>query len=461
MNNRLTRLLSAPLFKQLCIIQNCTLRTKNRVFLIRITVNDYVNGKRILIHCKSRSEASKRKSEEQTKTINAARCSRRIQTTLTAAQLKEAESYFNRLAPKYTLSEAVDYFLRHFHALDFQITLSEASTKFRTAMEGVVRDRTLKQLKSCLGQFDRFTNNSHVHEVTSETVERFLQSLLARNGTDKASRRTWNSVRGSLHQFFEWCRKKPQRYVSANPVVDVKRFEVDNDHVEVLTVKQCRELMEHVAEFKDGRLVRYFALALFAGVRPAGELKKLADNPELVDLRNRVIRITPATSRTGKGRQIPIRPNLLKWLKRFPGEILPVNAENELNAIRKTFTLSYDVCRRTFISMHVGAFKSFADAAFESGNSEKIIRDYYLNTSSHTQVKAFWKIEPKKVRANSGEIREENRILDGEFRGAKTAKRMSNDVLRQRCKRSLSQPSPPQLADERSNLFPFRISRSL
>jgi hypothetical protein len=44
--------------------------------------------------------------------------------------------------------------------------------------------------------------------------------------------------------------------------------------------------------------------------------------------------------------------------------------------------------------MHVGAFKSFADAALESGNSEKIIRDHYLNTSATAAAKAFWRIYP-------------------------------------------------------------------
>jgi hypothetical protein len=78
------------------------------------------------------------------------------------------------------------------------------------------------------------------------------------------------------------------------------------------------------------------------------------------------------------------------------------------------------------------------DAAIESGNSEKIIRDHYLNTSSLTQAKAFWKIEPKEVCANSGKVREENRILVGYFRGTKTSKRMSNDVLSRRCKQSFS-----------------------
>jgi hypothetical protein len=152
-----------------------------------------------------------RKSEEETKLINSERSTRFIQTRLTAAQLSEAESCFDRLAPKYGLTEAVNYFLQHFHAPDFQITVCQASTKFRGAMEGVIRDRTLKQLKSSLGQFERFADNCSVHEVTSETVERSLQSLRARNGTDKASRKTWNNVRGDLHQFFEWCREKQQR----------------------------------------------------------------------------------------------------------------------------------------------------------------------------------------------------------------------------------------------------------
>jgi hypothetical protein len=357
-------------------------------------VDGYVNGKRIRVRCKSEDEARMRKSEEETKSINSERSARFIQTRLTVAQLNEAEACFDRLAPKYTLTEAVDYFLKHFHAPDFTITVGEASTKFRSAIEGRVRDRSLIQLKSTLGQFERFTDNSHVHEVTAETVERFLQNLRAKNGTDKATRKTWNNYRADIHLFLEWCREKPQRYVSANPVADVKRFKIDRDHVNVLKVDQCQELMNYVAEFKEGRLVPFFAIALFAGVRPSGELEKLSDSPQLVDLDSKVIRITPAISKTQQSRQIKIRPNLYKWLKRYPGEIVPAKSERELTAIRKKFKLTHDVLRHTFISMHIGAFKSFAHAALESGNSEKIIRDHYLNVVPAVQSKAFWKIEP-------------------------------------------------------------------
>jgi hypothetical protein len=45
-------------------------------------------------------------------------------------------------------------------------------------------------------------------------------------------------------------------------------------------------------------LIPYFAITLFAGVRPGpnGELAKLAEHPELVSLENRSIRITAAIS---------------------------------------------------------------------------------------------------------------------------------------------------------------------
>jgi hypothetical protein len=371
-------------------------QTEHRATYTTWLVSGYVNGKRIRIRCKTEQEARIKKSEQETAAINSERSARFIQTRLTAAQLSEAESCVDRLQPKYTLTEAVDFFLQNFHAPEFTITVGESSTKFRAAMEGVVRDRTLIQLKSSLGQFERFTDNANLHEVTSELIERFLQSLRARNGTDKASRKTWNNVRGDIHQFFEWCREKQQRYVSTNPAAEVKRFTIDSGHVEVLTTKRCRELMDHVAEFKDGKWVRYFSLALFAGIRPGplGELEKLADNSELVDLENKVIRITAAISKTRKPRQVRIRPNLLLWLRKYSGEILPGNDRNEISAIRKKFELSHDVLRHSFISYHAMMFGSFVETAIESGNSEQIIRDHYFNTVTKAAAKEFWKIEP-------------------------------------------------------------------
>lgn len=352
------------------------------------------DGTRIRIRCKSEDEARIRKSEQETAAINSERASRFIPTRLTALQLTEAESCFDRLAPKYSLTQAVDHFLKHYHAPDFQISIGDAFTQFQSATDGTVRDRTLVGIKSTLRQFELLTNNTNVHEITVETVEAFLSSLRARNGTDKASRRTWNASRGILHRFFAWC--VSQRYVSTNPVAETKRYKIAADHIDVLPVERCQELMSYVAQFKCGKMVPYFGLALFGGVRPGpnGELAKLAKHPELVSLENKVIRITAAISKIGKPRQITIRPNLLKWLRCYPGPILPTNFAREIADIRQKFALSHDVLRHTFISAHVMAFGSFAETAIEAGNSETIIREHYFNVITKAKAREFWRIKP-------------------------------------------------------------------
>jgi site-specific recombinase XerC len=355
-------------------------------------VDGYVEGKRVRIFCKDRAEAILRKSEKETESHNLERAQRYVSTRLSADQIAEAESCVQRLAPKYTLGQATDYFLQHFRAPDFAISVGEASVKYRGAMEGVIRDRSLTQLKSSLGQFERFTSNCSLHEVDESLVERFLQSLRARNGIDKASPKTWNNVRGDLHQWFEWCRA--QRYLATNPAAEVKRYDIEQHNVEVLSLEQSKALMQHVAGYKAGRMIPCFALALFAGVRPGGELEKLAEQPEAIDLENKVIRLSGAMSKTKHPRQIKIRANLLAWLKQYPGDVLPENSDRDIKAIRKACKLSHDVLRHTFCSCHVMAFGSFAETAIESGNSEQIIRSHYLNAVPKSQAKAFWKIEP-------------------------------------------------------------------
>jgi hypothetical protein len=87
---------------------------------------------------------------------------------------------------------------------------------------------------------------------------------------------------------------------------------------------------------------------------------------------------------------------LAKWLNRFHGPILPVNHDRDIRKIRKTFKLSYDVLRRTFISaVMMSEGKSFAEAAIESGNSERIIRDHYFGAIRKAKAKEFWNIQPK------------------------------------------------------------------
>jgi site-specific recombinase XerD len=364
--------------------------------------------------------------KKQVELANDYGASHRVVTRLNDDQVKEAEDAIHRLGSRYTLREAVDYFIRHFCEPDFKITMKDARTKFIEGKEREgVRERSRTQLESTLKIFEKSLGKGdpeigqavHIHEVTAEDVEKFLRSLRAKGGVEKASRKTWNNYRADLSSFFNWCGDHQRRWIGDNPAARVKKFKkLDRDLPETLTLKEAVALMRHVESYSDGTMVRYFALALFAGLRtgPDGELHKLARHPDrekLIDLKNGVIHITPEISKTGQKRQVMIRPNLRAWLERSAPEILPKNHDRILKTIRAEKKLTHDVLRHSFFSYHVGAFRSVGDAALEGGNSESVIKTHYLNLTTRSQGEAFWRISPKGVRIGKARTTPELRIV--------------------------------------------------
>lgn len=375
---------------------------------------------------KDRSEAEAFIYQKQVELANDSGASHRVVTRLDEDQVKEAEDAFHRLGSRYSLREAVDYFIRHFCEPDFKITMKDARVKFIEGKEREgVRERSRKQLESTLRGFEAFLGKGdteigggvHVHEITADDVERFLRGLRAKDGVQKATRKTWNNYRADLSSFFNWCGDHQRRWIGDNPAARVKKFKkLDRDIPETLSLKEAVALMRHVENHAGGAMVRYFALALFAGLRtgPTGELHKLARHPDrekLIDLKNGVIHITPEISKTGQKRQILIRPNLRAWLERSAPEILPTNHDRHVKAIRAERNLSHDILRHSFFSYHVGAFRSVGDAALEGGNSESVIKAHYLNLTTRTQGEAFWRIAPKGVRIAKPQAVAEFRIV--------------------------------------------------
>jgi site-specific recombinase XerC len=322
-----------------------------------------------------------------------------VVTKLTGDQIAEAENAFSRLGTRYSLTSALDFFFKHYCEPDVVLSLEDSTDQFLEAKAEQVRDRSLVQLKSTLFQFKEFAENCHVHEVTQQLVERFLRSVRGKDGKNPATKRTWNNYRSDLHNFFAWCSNPQRRWIAINPVSDIQKQKTGRDIPESLTVGEVRRLMEYVAEYKGGVLAKYFALALFGGLRtgPDGELQKLAlhkDRLKLIDLEHGVIHIRPEISKTHDYRQVMVRENLKAWLTTFAGEIIPKNFDREVKGVREKFKLGQDVLRHTFFSMHVAAFKSVGEAALEGGNTEAVIKKHYLNLSSYKEGAEFWKIMP-------------------------------------------------------------------
>jgi site-specific recombinase XerD len=331
-------------------------------------------------------------SEQHTQQLNQGSAYRTLATTLPEPKLREAEACFSLLGDKYRLTECVDYFLQHHKSADFKITIQDALFNFLKAREGEARDVSLVKIRQNVKRFQALTNNCFVHEVTTGMVQSFMQSLRAKDGVNQASLDTRNNYRTLLHLFFQWCCDRPQEYISFNPVSDIALKNIDRGEPEILSIQECEELMRFVEAFKGGKYVKYFSLALFAGIRPDGELQSLPD--AAIKLENSIIKIPSDVSKNRDTRTVTIQPNLAQWLAKYPGEIVPMNFDNETAEIRKRFGLARDVLRKTFISMHVMAFDSFAKTALEAGNSEKVIRDHYFGLASKADAQRFWNIVP-------------------------------------------------------------------
>ena len=200
-------------------------------------------------------------------------------------------------------------------------------------------------------------------------------------------------MRADLHRVLAFCNSKGW-LAEDNPAAKVPMAKLDQNLIEVLLLARCQELMSYVANFNGGVTARYFAIALFAGIRPT-EIGRL-DKAHSIDLDNNSIHLAGAMAKLHKPRIVTIQSNLKQWLIQFPDGTLSQN-HRSVRAVRKHFSLSPDILRHSFTSCHVMRFGSFAETAIESGNSESIIRDYYFRRVSKADAEAFWQILPPAV----------------------------------------------------------------
>jgi integrase len=213
-----------------------------------------------------------------------------------------------------------------------------------------------------------------------------------------ASLKTYNNCRGILFTFFKFALSRD--WITTNPVNKIPHYRIAHRRgsAPAISAEQAHKLMAYVEVYQGGRLVPFFALCLFAGIRPClrtGEIRKL--QPEQVRLDTGVIHIEPNVSKVKMKRNVTIQPNLAAWLRAYPLERFPIifsNLRKHRADIAEKFGLSHDVMRHTFISMFVAKFRSMGEAALQAGNSESIIRKHYLDLKSPAEADEFFGILP-------------------------------------------------------------------
>jgi len=368
-------------------------------------LSGWLNGRRIRKDFKDREEALGEKNRLEVEAANVGGEIRPLNTRLSADQLGDAEAAFRRLQDRgHSLLFCVDFTLANYRAPEHDQPIEAAvdeylASKHREQERDIISEVQVgsirKELALLRGRFPGRT----VASLTPEDLTAFCER-------GEPSLKTCNNRRGILGTFFKFSAQR--RWIASNPVdgIPLHRIAHRRGSARTLSATQAQELMAFVENHEGGQLVPFFALCLFAGIRPCvrnGEITKI--RPQDVDLETGVIRVEPEASKVRMKRNVAIQPNLRAWLERYPLErfpIIPPNLQHTRAAVAKRFDLSQDVMRHTFISMHVAKFRSMGEAALQAGNSETIIRKHYLDLKSAAEAEQFFGIMP--AAAQGGEV---------------------------------------------------------
>jgi len=373
-------------------------RFENRNGVVSWRVSGLLAGVRIRKNFKTREEAAAEKAALEIRAEQATSGLRTVTTCLTTEQVRDAEAVIRRLdGQTHSLAFCADYTLANYRTPAREKVLVDAVVEYLAAKQREHERGIISKVQVCSIKKELALLQGHFPGTPISLL--ITPKLIAFCERGKPSLKTYNNRRGILSTFFKFAFQ--QDWIVANPVekIPYHRIAHRRGSAETLTAVQAKELMAFVENYEGGRLVPFFALCLFAGIRPCvrnGEILKLkADD---VRLDTEVILVEPEVSKVRMKRNVTIQPNLAAWLHAYPLEkfpIVPANLQHYRADIAKKFTLTHDVMRHTFISMFVAKFRSMGEAALQAGNSECIIRKHYLDLKSAVEAEQFFGILPK------------------------------------------------------------------
>ena len=264
-------------------------RFSNRNGATSWRVSGLLGSVRIRKNFKTRDEAAAEKATLEIKAQQIDSCDQSILTHLTESQVREAEAVFQRLADKqHPLAFYVDYALANYREPEAQILLTAAVGEYiaarkRDVLQDQLSGRQLANITWELKRLMRHFQGVRVAELTVPMLVAYLEIGMA-------AAKSYNNRRGVLSTLFKFALHRGWIAENPTPKIPVQRMRRKRGMASTLSPYQARELMAKMEDYEGGRWVTYFALCLFAGIRPSvkdGEITRL--RPEDISLEAGII----------------------------------------------------------------------------------------------------------------------------------------------------------------------------
>lgn len=230
-----------------------------------------------------------------------------------------------------------------------------------------------------------------VAHVTTSDLERWMERHKAKA---KATRR---NIRVHLVGLFNFA--KARKYVTENPaepLMTPKTAKNSKGLPYVMPVEDVEKVLK-TASAMAPETVPFFALCLFAGIRPQGEISRLAWSD--LNFERREIYIRPDVSKTGDERFIEMSDNLVEWLllhRKVNGSVDAPRAAIENVRTESGVRWEPDCMRHTFGSYHMAQFENAGKTALQMGHREiDTTFEHYRRAVRKEDAARFWAVRPQ------------------------------------------------------------------
>ena len=300
-----------------------------------------------------------------------------------------------------SLIEAAKYFIKHAKPKGGEKTMFELVTEvLDVKAKAGRRPATLNDYKFVFNRFNRSYGQRRVHEVHRDDVEDWLDA----NTKSLATRSIYLRYLSTL---FSYALKR--NYCSANPLEGVERPQVALKPPSIFTVEQTTALLRAAVEHPELELIPYFAIGLFAGLRPT-EVTRLSWSHVRLD--QGVILVNADASKTSQKRFVDISDNLRAWLTPLAKTDGPLCPRSLMVGVREAYRHTHiyehgkiekwpqDGLRHSYASYHLAKHQNAPQTSLQMGHtSPHMLFNHYRNLVLAGDADRYWALTQDQIDA--------------------------------------------------------------
>ena len=308
----------------------------------------------------------------------------------------------NRAGRSITLTEAVEFFIRHALPTGGVIDFSDAREKFLASRKSAnLKPRYLRNLVSQFDQMATALGARRINLITTGELEDWLDKR-------EQSPKTRNNYVVTMRTFFGYC--KDQKWCAENPALALGKAKVEDAPAGILTPNEANRLILAIKAHAP-QVLPTVLIQLFAGLR-----RSEACALDWTEVKQDVVEVTAIKAKTRSRRVVDIQPKLAEWLnplRKARGPVCPYGEDGYGEFVREAIakangdatakghkdeplTWKHNCLRHTCASMHLAHFADESRTALQMGHAVDVLHRHYKGLVTTVEAAGFWELGPAK-----------------------------------------------------------------